>query len=413
MYIVDMKNIVPKESLTCLVAKATLDESMLWHREGWFLEDKPIVSGDGRKCLFDIDSLTKSMDYVPVIAGTNSNDFAGSDVSIGKGTTSKETNTSQDYIVMPLWKDSLLFDSPSMNVSHDEPEPSYDAKRRHEEGVKTGSLILMNVSPTVLTTRSNNPQSVSDIISLRDNEEGTQKVTKDLNDSAWVEACKKSFYSCAFKRFRIEGHKTCFLAYALPLWDSWCIKGCNSAVFMVVKALLGVCIKLQEHCMDLAIDTMAMDIFLALQEGELCLEFEKLRHGIFVELVLRVNDWYHWMYLTSSRPDIMFVIRNLYDIGYPYTRLGHDALAILSERKMGSSSKRISRSVCLVGRSFRSFFLMFLAKSLSLEYEHVAMNLTLLEQIQVSDIPMLLKADISLLVCLINRTFSKQKTRLE
>ncbi|GJR99466.1 putative ribonuclease H-like domain-containing protein [Tanacetum coccineum] len=29
---VDIKNIVPKESLTCLVAKATLDESMLWHR---------------------------------------------------------------------------------------------------------------------------------------------------------------------------------------------------------------------------------------------------------------------------------------------------------------------------------------------------------------------------------------------
>ncbi|GJY90454.1 ribonuclease H-like domain-containing protein [Tanacetum coccineum] len=31
MYSVDMKNIVPKQSLTCLVAKATLDESMLWH----------------------------------------------------------------------------------------------------------------------------------------------------------------------------------------------------------------------------------------------------------------------------------------------------------------------------------------------------------------------------------------------
>nr|GEU47000.1 hypothetical protein [Tanacetum cinerariifolium] len=29
--IVDMRNIVPKESLTCLVSKATLDESMLWH----------------------------------------------------------------------------------------------------------------------------------------------------------------------------------------------------------------------------------------------------------------------------------------------------------------------------------------------------------------------------------------------
>ncbi|GJX42653.1 putative ribonuclease H-like domain-containing protein [Tanacetum coccineum] len=32
MYSVDMKNIVPKECLTCLVAKVTLDESMLWHR---------------------------------------------------------------------------------------------------------------------------------------------------------------------------------------------------------------------------------------------------------------------------------------------------------------------------------------------------------------------------------------------
>ncbi|GJZ41054.1 ribonuclease H-like domain-containing protein, partial [Tanacetum coccineum] len=32
MYSIDMKNIVPKESLTYLVAKATFDESMLWHR---------------------------------------------------------------------------------------------------------------------------------------------------------------------------------------------------------------------------------------------------------------------------------------------------------------------------------------------------------------------------------------------
>ncbi|GJV42785.1 putative ribonuclease H-like domain-containing protein [Tanacetum coccineum] len=32
MYSFDMKNIVPKQSLTCFVAKATLDESMLWYR---------------------------------------------------------------------------------------------------------------------------------------------------------------------------------------------------------------------------------------------------------------------------------------------------------------------------------------------------------------------------------------------
>ena len=32
MYSVDMKNIVHKRDLTCLVAQATLDESMKWHR---------------------------------------------------------------------------------------------------------------------------------------------------------------------------------------------------------------------------------------------------------------------------------------------------------------------------------------------------------------------------------------------
>ncbi|GJT63029.1 putative ribonuclease H-like domain-containing protein [Tanacetum coccineum] len=32
MYSFDMNNIVPKETLTCLVAKATSDESMIWHR---------------------------------------------------------------------------------------------------------------------------------------------------------------------------------------------------------------------------------------------------------------------------------------------------------------------------------------------------------------------------------------------
>ncbi|GJW40323.1 ribonuclease H-like domain-containing protein [Tanacetum coccineum] len=167
-----------------------------------YLEDKPIVSGDDPKWPFDIDSLTKSMNYVPVIAGTNSNDFAGLEVSIGEGTTSKETETSQDYIMMPLWKDSSLFDSSSKNVSHDEPEPSCDAEKKDDERVskasgvddqerpesstpninidepsinnasanlRTGSLHINTVSPTVLTTRSNRPQSISDIISLRDN----------------------------------------------------------------------------------------------------------------------------------------------------------------------------------------------------------------------------------------------------
>ncbi|GJZ48225.1 hypothetical protein Tco_0602057 [Tanacetum coccineum] len=100
-----------------------------------FLEDKPIIAGDGPKWLFDIDVLTKSMNYVPVVAGTNSNDFVGTKESIGVGHSSKETGSSQDYILMPLWKDGLLFDSSSKNASNDEPQPPSDAGKKDDEGV--------------------------------------------------------------------------------------------------------------------------------------------------------------------------------------------------------------------------------------------------------------------------------------
>ncbi|GKD57727.1 ribonuclease H-like domain-containing protein, partial [Tanacetum coccineum] len=106
-----------------------------------FLEDKPIIAGDGPKWLFDIDVLTKSMNYVPVVAGTNSNDFAGTEESIGAGHSSKETGSSQDYILMPLWKDGSLFDSSSKNASNDEPQPSSDAGKKDDEGVNKESGI--------------------------------------------------------------------------------------------------------------------------------------------------------------------------------------------------------------------------------------------------------------------------------
>ncbi|GKE08058.1 putative ribonuclease H-like domain-containing protein, partial [Tanacetum coccineum] len=56
----------------------------------------------------------------PIIVGTNSNDLVGTKESISAGHSSKETGSSQDYILMPLWKDGSLFDSSSKNYSNDE-----------------------------------------------------------------------------------------------------------------------------------------------------------------------------------------------------------------------------------------------------------------------------------------------------
>ncbi|GKC58897.1 putative ribonuclease H-like domain-containing protein [Tanacetum coccineum] len=327
MYSVDIKNIIPKESLTCLVVKATLDESILWYRRlghvnfktinklvkdnlvrglptkcfendqtciaclkgkqhkasckfdgksddgvfvGYllnseafqvynirtrkveenlhvrFLKDKLIIAGDGPKWLFDIDVLTKSKNYVPVVAGTNSNYFVGTKESIGAGHSSKELESSQDYILMTLWKDGLLFDSSSKNASNNEPQPSNDAGKKDDEGgindeerpenyaqdvntagpnintasINTGSLNINTASPTVIiaqlkathadflgvqTRRMTNEQGFISVVyegkTHKDlhtclfacflSQEEPKKVIQALKDPSWIEAMQE------------------------------------------------------------------------------------------------------------------------------------------------------------------------------------------------------------------------------
>ncbi|GJW46678.1 putative ribonuclease H-like domain-containing protein [Tanacetum coccineum] len=71
-----------------------------------FLENKPIIEGNGPKWLFDIDSLTQSMNYVPVAAGTISNEST----------------------------DASYFDSPSKDVGNGEPNSAVDDQKQVEDG---------------------------------------------------------------------------------------------------------------------------------------------------------------------------------------------------------------------------------------------------------------------------------------
>ncbi|GKD94522.1 putative ribonuclease H-like domain-containing protein [Tanacetum coccineum] len=125
-----------------------------------FLENKPMIEGNGPKWLFDIDSLTQSMNYVPVPASIISNDSAGTLEEI-----------SQDCIVMPIWKDTSYFDSPTKDVDNGEPKTADDAQKQVKDGpnnenaeqdnpdVNTGSLKLNVVDPSVNTASSNEHDS--------------------------------------------------------------------------------------------------------------------------------------------------------------------------------------------------------------------------------------------------------------
>ncbi|GJT04764.1 hypothetical protein Tco_0839226 [Tanacetum coccineum] len=90
-----------------------------------------MIEGTGPKWLFDIDSLTQSMNYVPVTAGIASNESAGTQENLN---ASIFTATSQDCIMMPIWKDASYFDSPSKEVGNDDPKSAVGDPKQDEEG---------------------------------------------------------------------------------------------------------------------------------------------------------------------------------------------------------------------------------------------------------------------------------------
>ncbi|GJW29370.1 putative ribonuclease H-like domain-containing protein [Tanacetum coccineum] len=164
-----------------------------------FLENKPMIEGNGPKWLFDIDSLTQSMNYVPVAAGTISNESAGTQEEFNAGTSTQKEEISQDCIVMPIWKDASYFDSPSKDVGNGEPKSAADDQKQVEDGphnesdekdkseddsspkevnaagqhvntaspeVNTGRFKLNTVDPSVNTASSYDPDSPKDMFKL-------------------------------------------------------------------------------------------------------------------------------------------------------------------------------------------------------------------------------------------------------
>ncbi|GJR81898.1 putative ribonuclease H-like domain-containing protein [Tanacetum coccineum] len=99
-----------------------------------FLENTPMIEGNGPKWLFDFDSLTQSMNYVPVAAGTITNESTSTQGELNAGTSTQKEEISQDWIVMPIWKDALYFDSPSKDVGNGDPKFAADDQKQVEDG---------------------------------------------------------------------------------------------------------------------------------------------------------------------------------------------------------------------------------------------------------------------------------------
>ncbi|GJT33217.1 putative ribonuclease H-like domain-containing protein [Tanacetum coccineum] len=74
-----------------------------------FSESIPNVVGSGPDWLFDIDALTGTINYEPIVAGTQSNGFASTKASNNAGQARKETEPVKYYILLPLWTADLPY----------------------------------------------------------------------------------------------------------------------------------------------------------------------------------------------------------------------------------------------------------------------------------------------------------------
>ncbi|GJU22340.1 retrovirus-related pol polyprotein from transposon TNT 1-94 [Tanacetum coccineum] len=90
-----------------------------------FLENKPNVAGKGPTWLFDLDYLTDSMNYHPVvqesrqpyIAGQQeANQNAGTEEIIDVGDSDKEDDSAQDCFVLPIWPSYSSTNTPALTT---------------------------------------------------------------------------------------------------------------------------------------------------------------------------------------------------------------------------------------------------------------------------------------------------------
>ncbi|GKC67238.1 putative ribonuclease H-like domain-containing protein [Tanacetum coccineum] len=78
-----------------------------------FLENVPNVTGNGLDWLFDVDSLTISMNYVRVVVGNQTNGIAGTRDNIVVGQAKKKTVLKQEYILILFFTtDPLISQGP-------------------------------------------------------------------------------------------------------------------------------------------------------------------------------------------------------------------------------------------------------------------------------------------------------------
>nr|GEW20662.1 ribonuclease H-like domain-containing protein [Tanacetum cinerariifolium] len=110
-----------------------------------FLENKPNIIGTGPTWLFDINSLTRTMNYQPVTVGNESNPSVGFQEEFNAKKAGDEAT--QQYMLFPVWSTG------SSNPQNKEGDAAFDGKEHDAE--KPGSAVNLSPSSSALSGEQN------------------------------------------------------------------------------------------------------------------------------------------------------------------------------------------------------------------------------------------------------------------
>ncbi|GJT42359.1 uncharacterized mitochondrial protein-like protein [Tanacetum coccineum] len=123
-------------------------------------ENTSIFAGSGPNWLFDIDALTNSMNYKPVVVGNQSNGNAGTKACNDSGKAIMETVPGKDYILLPMWSADPLF---SQN-SKESPDAGFKPSREEEKMDTKDQGMKMKLQGKIVRNNTNNVNAVSSTV---------------------------------------------------------------------------------------------------------------------------------------------------------------------------------------------------------------------------------------------------------
>ncbi|GKE05410.1 ribonuclease H-like domain-containing protein [Tanacetum coccineum] len=152
-----------------------------------FSENTSNIAGSGINWLFDIDALTKSMNYKPVVVGNQSNSSACIKACDDAGKARVETVRGKYYILLPLWTQYPPFyssskDSPDARFKPSGEEEKKDAEElenkggnptekgervNHEKDASVNSINTINTISPIVNTSSIEDNAVHENIVYR------------------------------------------------------------------------------------------------------------------------------------------------------------------------------------------------------------------------------------------------------